>query len=254
MLETVNTEEIGILKILHQTKPSQSVLESEGLEEGSVGSEAQLKPFQCKPVLSFGKSGSSVGMLQGPWGLAVNDRDEIAVIDSLNHRVQIFNSDGNYLRSFGQQGNKPGEFNYPRAITFHKSRNIFVTDEGNHRIQIFSGEGEYVGMFDGKGNVHSKLYSPWGLSVDSDGNIIVVDTGDKFIKIFSPNGKFLTKIGGKGSLTFPIHCIQCGFRYLLVSDRDEHCIKVFDRNGTLCTNLESAEKGRGILNIHIVCQ
>ena len=67
---------------------------------------------------------------------------------------------------------------------------------------------------------YSKLYSPWGLSVDSDGNIIVVDTGDKFIKIFSPNGKFLTKIGGKGSLTFPIHCIQCGFRYLIVSDRD----------------------------------
>ena len=85
MLETVNTEEIGILKILHQTKLNQSVAEGGGLEEGSVGSEAQLKPFQYRPVLSFGKSGSSVGMLQGPWGLAVNDRDEIAVIDSLNH-------------------------------------------------------------------------------------------------------------------------------------------------------------------------
>ena len=72
MLETVNTEEIGIMKILYQTKPSQSVAEGGGLEEGSAGSKAQLKPFQCKPVLSFG---SSVGMLQGPWGLAVNDRD-----------------------------------------------------------------------------------------------------------------------------------------------------------------------------------
>ena len=174
MLETVNTEEIGILKILHQTKASQSVAEGGGLEEGSVGSKAQLKPFQYKPVLSFGKSGSSVGMLQGPWGLAVNDRDEIAVVDSLNHRVQIFNRDGNYLRSFGRQGNKPGEFNYPRAITFHKNGNIFVADEGNRRIQIFSGEGEYVGMFDGKGSVHSKLYSPWGLSVDSDGNILLL--------------------------------------------------------------------------------
>ena len=126
MLETVNTEEIGILKILHQTKASQSVAEGRGLEEGSVGSKAQLKPFQYKPVLSFGKSGSSLGMLQGPWGLAVNDRDEIAVVDSLNHRVQIFNSDGNYLRSFGRQGNKPGEFNYPRAITFHKNSTQWV--------------------------------------------------------------------------------------------------------------------------------
>ena len=79
----------------------------------------------------------------------------------------------------------------------------------------------------------------------SDGDIIVVDTGDKFIKIFSPNGKFLTKIGGKGSLTFPIHCIQCGFRYLIVSDRDEHCIKVFDRNGNFVYKFGNRGKGKG---------
>ncbi|KAL9958029.1 hypothetical protein ACROYT_G034991 [Oculina patagonica] len=103
MLETVNTEEIGTLKILQQTKASQSVAEGKGLHEGTVGGESMLKSFQYRPVLSFGKSGSSDGMLQGPWGLAVNDRDEIAVIDSLNHRVQIFNSSGDYLRGFGQQ-------------------------------------------------------------------------------------------------------------------------------------------------------
>ncbi|XP_078344343.1 E3 ubiquitin-protein ligase TRIM45-like [Oculina patagonica] len=204
-----------------------------------------VKSFQLKPVLSFGKSGSSDGMLQGPWGLAVNDRDEIAVIDSLNHRVQIFNSCGDNLKGFGQQGNKAGELNYPRGIAFHKNGNIFVADEGNGRIQIFSGEGEYLGMFDGKGTPDSQLYNPWGLSVNSDGNIIVADTGDKFIKTFSPNGEFLMKIGGKGSLTFPIHCIQCGFRYLIVSDRDEHCIKVFDRNGNFVYKFGKRGKGKG---------
>ena len=190
----------------------------------------QVKPFQFRPVLSFGNEGSSVGMFNRPWGVAVNARDEIAVTDCFNHRVQIFNSDGNYLRSFGREGNKAGEFKYPRGIACHNNGKIFVADCSNHRIQIFSGEGEYVGSFGREGSLDSQLMNPHGLSVDSDGNIIVADLNNNLIKIFSPDFKFLMKIGGRGSLTFPIHCVQCD-RYLIVFDYDEHCIKVFDRNG-----------------------
>ena len=107
-------------------------------------------------------------------------------------------------------------------------------------------------MFDGNGSVHSKLNSPWGLSVGSDGNIIVVDTGDKFIKIFSPNGKFLTKIGGKGSLTFPVFSVVLDISSCQTEMNT--LLKFSTGMETLCTNLESGEKERGILNIHIVCQ
>ncbi len=162
--------------------------------------------------------------------MAVNKRDEIAVTDSFNHRVQIFNTDGNYLRSFGRKGNKAGEFNNPGGIAFHNNGNIFVADSNNHRIQIFSGEGEYVDMFGGEGSVDSQLSDPWGLSVDSDGNIIIADAGNKLIKIFSPDGKFLMKIGGQGSFSHPVHCIQYD-RYLVVSDNMEPSVKVFDRTG-----------------------
>ena len=40
MLKTVNTEEVGTLKILQQTEASQSVAEGKGIEEGIVGVEA----------------------------------------------------------------------------------------------------------------------------------------------------------------------------------------------------------------------
>ena len=63
-----------------------------------------LKPFQVKPVLSFGKEGSGDGMLQNPLGVAVNDRDELLVAENMNHRVQVFNSDGTFLRSFDHKG------------------------------------------------------------------------------------------------------------------------------------------------------
>ena len=56
----------------------------------------------------------------------MNARDEIAVTDSLNHRVQIVNSDGKYLRSFGREGNKAGEFQYPTGIYFHRNSSAEV--------------------------------------------------------------------------------------------------------------------------------
>ena len=207
----------------------------------------QVKPFQFRPVLSFGKMGSSVGQLfQYPWGVALNARDDIAVTDLTNHRVQIFNSDGNFLRSFGRQGNKAGEFMFPRGIAFLNNGTIFVADSFNHRIQIFCGKGKYMGSFGGKGILDGKLTNPHGLSVDSDGNIIVADTGNKLIKIFSTDGKFLMEIGW-GSFTCPIHCVQCN-RYLIVSDFDEHYIKVFDRNGNFQYKFGKQGRGDGEFN------
>ena len=187
-----------------------------------------IKSCNVKPVLSFGKQGSSDGMFNYPWGLAVNSRDEIAVTSS--HKVQLFDCKGNFLRSFGRQGSDKGQFEYPKGIAFDKDRNIYVADKNNHRIQIFNEEGRYLSMFGGEGSLDSQLKSPWGLSLDSNGNIIVSDRGNKFIKFFSPDGKFLTKIGGPSSFTSPVHCVQSG-DYLIVSVRGDHNVKVFTREG-----------------------
>ena len=100
-----------------------------------------LKPFQVKPVLSFGKKGSSEGMFKYPLGVAVSDGDEIVVADQCNHRVQVFHSNGTFLRSFGRKGENVGEFNCTFGIAINKDRNIFVADSNNHRVQIFSWEG-----------------------------------------------------------------------------------------------------------------
>ena len=65
--------------------------------------EVQVKSRQFRPVLSFGQRGSSAGMFRKPWGIAVNENDEIAVTEFGNHRIQVFSSTGTYLRSFGRK-------------------------------------------------------------------------------------------------------------------------------------------------------
>ena len=189
-----------------------------------------VKPFYVRPLLSFGQQGSGEGMLKKPLGVAVNDKDEIVVADEWNHRVQVFDSNGTFLRSFGHEGKNAGEFKFPFGIAIDRDRNILVSEYGNHRVQIFSREGRHLGSFGGKGSLDSHLLEPRGLSLDSTGNVIVADTGNKLIKIFTPDGRFVMKIGGQGSLSGPVHCVQCG-EYFIVSDQTEHCIKVFNREG-----------------------
>ena len=189
-----------------------------------------VKPFYVRPLLSFGQQGSGEGMLKKPLGVAVNDKDEIVVADEWNHRVQVFDSNGTFLRSFGHEGKNAGEFKFPFGIAIDRDRNILVSEYGNHRVQIFSREGRHLGSFGGKGSLDSHLLEPRGLSLDSTGNVIVADTGNKLIKIFTLDGRFVMKIGGQGSLSGPVHCVQCG-EYFTVSDEAEHCIKVFNREG-----------------------
>ena len=325
MHDIVNMEEIGsVLKKANRTKPIESLVEGEGLKEGTVARKAQfnlitrnaernqayderhlltieikdeqgqecvkevriddnkngfynisyyprvqgtfrllvrvngehiggspftviVKPFQVKPVLSFGKEGSGEKMFNNPMGVAVTAKDEIVVADNRNHRVQVFDSNGTFLRSFGHKGENAGEFKNPTGIAINKDRNILVSEYHNHRVQIFSWEGRHLGSFAGKRSLDSQLLQPWGLSLDSTGNVIVADTGNKLIKIFTPDGRFVMKIGGQGSLSCPVHCVQCG-EYFIVSDSNEHCIKVFNSEGHFQYKFGKQGKGDGEFN------
>ena len=168
--------------------------------------EAQVQTRRFRSVLSFGQKGESVGELKGPWGIAVNDRDEIAVTEFWNHRVSVFSSDGTHLRSFGRKGNNNGEFQCPEGIASDSHGNIVVADCLNHRVQVFDRNGKFLSKFGRQRSRDNQLEYPSGLSINGNGDIIVADKMNKLIKIFSSSGKYFRKFGGPGSLVRPFHC------------------------------------------------
>ena len=206
----------------------------------------QVKPRQYKPVLSFGRKGSSwsSGKFDGPWGVAVNERNEIAVTDNGNTRVQIFSCSGKFIRSFGKKGVRKGEFKDPSGIAYLNNGNIVVADTFNDRLQIFTERGEYLAQIGSEENPDHQFNSPMGLSVDNDGNIIVADSDNKLIKIFTPSGQFLRKFGGEDLLVDPFHCIQKD-QYFIVSDNCDHSIKVFNTDGDFLYNFGNEGEGDG---------
>ena len=240
LINVLNSEGIGNVKtVFSETKAQQ--LEAEGKEsikviDGNKGANDRDSPLQAQlqtkryiPVLSFGQKGESVGMLNLPWRVAVNDRDEIAVTEHWNHRVSVFSSDGTHLRSFGKEGQKNGEFNRPTGIAFDSHGNIIVADGCNHRVQVFERNGKFLCKF-GEGSLDHQLRHPESVSINGNGDIIVADKGNKLIKIFSSSGEYLRKFGGRSSLVAPCHCIQYG-QNLIVLDFGDHSIKMFDLEG-----------------------
>ena len=200
--------------------------------------EVQVRPRQFRPVLSFGEQ-----ILKNPWGVAVNEQDEIAVSDVGNHKIHLFKSDGTHIKSFGGEGTQQGEFKRPVGIVFH-GNNIIVAEQGNHRVQQVSKQGQYLSYFGEKGRLDHQLTTSSGLSINSDDNILVADSKNK---CFSAGGQFLSKFGREGSFIRPFHCIQHE-SYLIESDKGDHCVKLFDRKGNFLYKLGKEGNADGEFN------
>ena len=73
-------------------------------------------------LLTFGSRGSQPGLFTWPRGIAVGPDNAIVVADSSNHRVQVFNEQGQHRLSFGCYGNGEGETgSYPGNVTRNTS-------------------------------------------------------------------------------------------------------------------------------------
>ena len=171
VINALNSEGIGNVKTVFSDTKSQKSAGIAGNKEPNVADslfEAHLQTKRYIPVLSFGQKGESVGEFNGPWGVAVNNRDEIAVTELFNHRVSVFTSDGTLLRSFGVEDEKNGS-----GIAIDSHGNIVVTDCKNHRVQVFDRNGNFLRNFGEYGSLDRQLKNPEGLSIYDNGNIIV---------------------------------------------------------------------------------
>ncbi|MGB3327579.1 MAG: SMP-30/gluconolactonase/LRE family protein [Thermomicrobiales bacterium] len=83
------------------------------------------------------------GRFYGPRGVAVSN-GEIYVTDTGNERVQVFATDGTFLRTFGGTGTEPGKLKEPTGIAIGSDGNVYVGDSANARISVFSKNGDFV--------------------------------------------------------------------------------------------------------------
>ena len=92
-------------------------------------------------------------MFINPSGIAFDQNNNILVVDSFNHRVQVFDRNGNFLRKFGEQGSLDHQLKHPNGLSINGSGDLIVSDSGNKFIKIFSPNGKFLRKFGGAGNL-----------------------------------------------------------------------------------------------------
>ncbi len=118
---------------------------------------------------SFGvKIRSGDGQFSNPFGgVALDSSGNIFVADTYNHRIQKFDSAGNYLSQFGSQGSGEGASCSPIGEASESAGNINVMDKDNHRIQKFDSAGNYLSQFGSPGTGDGQFDDPSGVTLDS---------------------------------------------------------------------------------------
>lgn len=173
---------------------------------------------------------------------------------SKEHPVVVFDRDGNFLHSWGA-----GLFDFPHIIRADKDDNIWIVDRDLAQMMLFTKEGTLLRTLGKRGyrsdtgvsptNFRSDAWlevkrgaEPFNLPTDIDvapnGDIFVTDGyGNARVHKFAPDGTLVCSWGepgtAPGEFNLP-HSIWIDRRgRLLVADRENNRVQIFDQQGKL---------------------
>ena len=182
----------------------------------------------------------------------------VYVADYHNHRIQVFNPDGNFERFIGLFGYGEDNLVYPSGIGTDQDGNLYVAQHATHTVKKFNYNGVRVATYGGYGSGdatapeqmdgarhppqlttsagENHLDYPFDVAVDAQNNIYVVELQNHRIKVLNENGNFVRTFGsygsGDGEFKYPNRIAIDHENNVYVSDYLNHRIQKFDSEGT----------------------
>ena len=134
--------------------------------------------------------------LVAPYGIAINNREEMIVSECRAHRLSILVTRGQKIRTFGSRGDSPHQMIQPAGIATDDSGNIYVSSE--HKLQKFTSTGELIKCVGGKGGKEGEFDDARGLTL-RDNLVYACDRKNNRIQVFDLDLNFVRSIGSRGS-------------------------------------------------------
>ncbi len=182
--------------------------------------------------------------LMSPVGVAMDANGNVLVSDSVNTRVYLFSSNGEYLRELG---NGTATFLRPAGIAVASNGDIYVVDVLAHKLKKFDKAGSYLGEFprDGSGE---PLNLPSNVAVDKAGSVYVTDSMNFTVKKYDRDGNYVRSFGeigdAPGSFARPRGVAVDSDLNVYVVDASFDNFQIFDQQGNLL--LFVGKPGRGV--------
>lgn len=123
-----------------------------------------------KAVCKFGKLGQGEGEFQTISNVACDFTGKIYVSDSVLKRIQVFDSDGNFLSVFGSRGT------HLRSMVFDAAKGeVYGSDYENHKVRVYTMTGEALRAHGKYGTALNECWFPYGLALMKDGKVAVAE-------------------------------------------------------------------------------
>lgn len=151
-----------------------------------------------RDIMPFG----TVEPFERPVGIAIDKKRGLLYVSdgshvtSLNHRIYVFTTDGEFVRYLGTRGNADGAFNVPTFLYVDDDGVLYVCDSLNFRVQLFDPDGKFIAKFGTHGDTPGYFSKMKGIARDSFGNIYVVDAGASGVTLFNSKFQPLLYFGG----------------------------------------------------------
>ena len=170
-----------------------------------MGDDPLARDPRIKLSIGTKQHGSLDGQFDCAFGLVFDHhRGLLMVVDSENHRVQVFSCDdgGSFVSRFGEEGNQPGQLRIPEGIAIdHDHDRILIVDGSNHRVQSWSLSDQSflsrIGKF-GSGDLEFRY--PRGIAIDKHHHrtIITDSYNHRLVFLSSIDLSFLFEVGRQG--------------------------------------------------------
>lgn len=182
----------------------------------------------------WGRWGLSDGRFNKPRAMAIDGDDRLYIVD-MTARVQVFDSQGNFLRGWQTPEHKAGR---PTGISIGRDGQVLIADTHYFRVLIYSPEGELLQTIGQEGNGPGQFGLVTDVVQDTDGFYYISQYGENDrIQKFTAGGDFVLGWGGHGSTPGEFMRPQAlaldEDQNLWVADACNHRIQVFDRQGRL---------------------
>ena len=201
----------------------------------------------------WGRRGISEGRLQRPRAIAIGASDDLYIVDTTG-RVQVFTSDGEYVRGWRTPEIEHGR---PVGLGVDRSGHVLVADTHYYRLLVYTPHGKRL---DDRtiGGTMGAGPGEFGFVTDAvqgpDGAYYVGEYGSNDrIQVFDESGAYVTEWGGHGDAPGQFRrpqAIEWGpDGHLWVSDACNHRIQVFDLSDrkprlVRCWGAEGTDMGR----------
>ena len=176
-----------------------------------ISLDGQVTTIAGQPGVSGDVDGQgSAARFYEPWGICVDQNENVFVADTRNNKIRKITPDGmvstyagtgNFGTSDGPLNNST--FGQPVGIEFDSNQNLYVADHGTHLIRKITADGMVstlagaayeTGDIDGLGT-NARFNKPYGLTIDLEDNIIIADEWNHKIRKITPAGMVSTIAG-----------------------------------------------------------